>query len=154
MLHRRHNGSTSLIIKGYKSIAELSIAESPPFITFCRGERRWQSNITCFWLFGAVVKTERLRLFAISVVFSRFIVAYKLRKEKRTTASIHLAITLNKKQFVYDLAIKNMDAKPAISERLEIDGELFIERKQADKLRSLGDNENHQPLLFPATLRT
>lgn len=100
------------------------------------------------WLFGAVVKTGATQAIRDFGGFQQ-IHCYKLRKEKRTTASIHLAITLNKKQFVYDLAIKNMDAKPAISERLEIDGELFIERKQADKLSvRLGRMKNHQPLLF------
>lgn len=34
---------------------------------------------------------------------------YKLRKEKRTTASIHLDIELTGKRFIYDLTIKNMD---------------------------------------------
>ncbi|EHN8735153.1 AAA family ATPase [Enterobacter hormaechei] len=139
-----------LIIKGYKNIAELSLVESPPFITFAGANGAGKSNITdALAFFGAVVKTGATQAIRDFGGFQQ-IHCYKLRKEKRTTASIHLAITLNKKQFVYDLAIKNMDAKPAISERLEIDGELFIERKQADKLSvRLGENEKSSTTSLP-----
>lgn len=141
---------TPLIIKGFKSIADLSLMNSPPFIVFAGANGAGKSNITdALAFFGAVVKTGATQAIRDFGGFQQ-IHCYKLRKEKRTTASIHLAVTLNKKQFVYDLAIKNMDTKPTITERLEIDGELFIDRRQVDKLSiRLGENEKSLATSLP-----
>ncbi|MGE0957152.1 AAA family ATPase [Escherichia coli] len=98
-----------LIIKGYKSIAELSLVESPPFITFAGANGAGKSNITdALAFFGAVVKTGATQAIRDFGGFQQ-IHCYKLRKENRTTASLHLQIELGGKQFTYDLTIKNMD---------------------------------------------
>jgi predicted ATPase len=121
-----------LIIKGYKSISELSLVESPPFITFAGANGAGKSNITdALAFFGAVVKTGATQAIRDFGGFQQ-IHCYKLRKENRTTASLHLTIVLAEKQFIYDLTIKNMDKKPSIIERLVIDGVIHIDRKQPD----------------------
>ncbi|ECF0142191.1 ABC transporter ATP-binding protein [Salmonella enterica subsp. enterica serovar Monschaui] len=139
-----------LIIKGYKSIAELSIAESPPFITFAGANGAGKSNITdALAFFGTVVKTGATQAIRDFGGFKQ-IHCYKLRKENRTTASIHLTITLNNKQFIYDLTIKNMDEKPAIIERLEVDSVVYIDRKHPQTLMiRLSDDEETPATSIP-----
>ncbi|EIY5117084.1 AAA family ATPase [Klebsiella quasipneumoniae] len=139
-----------LIIKGYKSIAELSLVESPPFITFAGANGAGKSNITdALAFFGAVVKTGATQAIRDFGGFQQ-IHCYKLRKENRTTASLHLQIELGGKQFIYDLTIKDMDKKPTITEKLVIDGDIYIDRKHPDTLMiRLSDSDEIPATLIP-----
>ena len=139
-----------LVIKGYKSIAEISLVESPPFITFAGANGAGKSNITdALAFFGAVVKTGATQTIRDFGGFQQ-IHCYKLRKENRTTASLHLDIALAGKQFTYDLTIKSMNKKPVITERLVINGEIYIDRKQSDVLTiRLSEDDSIPPAHIP-----
>lgn len=137
-----------LIIKGYKSISELSLTESPPFITFAGANGAGKSNITdALAFFGAVVKmgaTQAIRDFG----GFKQIHCYKLRKENRTTASLHLDIKLAGKHFIYDLTIKSMDKNPVITERLVVDEDVYITRKQSDVLTIRLSDDDELPSTY------
>lgn len=123
----------TLTIKGFKSITELTLRESPPFIAFAGANGAGKSNIAdALAFFGAVVKTGATQAIRSFGGFQQ-IHCYKLRKENRTTASLHLELELNQNKFIYDLKIKGMDKKPSITENLTINGKNYIDRKQPDK---------------------
>lgn len=138
-----------LTIKGYKSISELSLVESPPFITFAGANGAGKSNITdALAFFGAVVKTGATQAIRDFGGFQQ-IHCYKLRKENRTTASLHLTIMLAEKQFIYDLTIKNMDKIPSITESLVVDGVIYIDRKQPDAFSIRLSTDESPPTSIP-----
>lgn len=138
-----------LTIKGYKSISELSLVESPPFITFAGANGAGKSNITdALAFFGAVVKTGATQAIRDFGGFQQ-IHCYKLRKENRTTASLHLTIMLAEKQFIYDLTIKNMDKIPSITESLVVDGVIYIDRKQPETFSIRLSTDESPPTSIP-----
>lgn len=124
-----------LTIKGFKSIADLSLTESPPFVAFAGSNGAGKSNITdALAFFGSVVKQGAVQAIRDFGGFQQ-IHCFKSRTEKRTTVSIHIEITLYDQHFSYTLKISNMDKSPAITEILLIDKILVIERKQAEKVK-------------------
>ncbi|MBD2803152.1 AAA family ATPase [Xenorhabdus sp. ZM] len=127
--------SVPLTIKGFKSIAELSITdENSPFIAFAGSNGAGKSNITdALAFFGAVVKigaTQAIRDFG----GFQHIHCYKLRGKNRATAELRLVVTISQQQFDYLLTIAEMDKKPVITEQLSVNGAVVIERKQSDKV--------------------
>jgi len=140
-----------LTIKGFKSVAELSITRSLPFIAFAGANGAGKSNITdALAFFGSVVKTGATQAIRDFGGFQQ-IHCYTLRKENRTTASLELNIELNNRVYSYNLTIQDMDKKPSITEQLTLNGVVYIERKQADKVTiRLSDEPGTQPALLPS----
>lgn len=123
-----------LVIKGFKSIAALSLTQSPPFLVFAGANGAGKSNITdALAFFGAVVKTGAIQAIRDFGGFSQ-IHCFKLRKENRTTLSFKLNVYLQNLSYEYQLSIFQADKKPFITEHLKVAGKTVIDRKQGDNV--------------------
>lgn len=123
-----------LIIKGFKSIAALSLTQSPPFLVFAGANGAGKSNITDALAFlGAVVKTGAVQAIRDFGGFPQ-IHCFKLKKENRTTISFKLNIKLKGLSYRYLLTIHRTDTKPFMTEQLKVAGQTVIDRKQGDNV--------------------
>jgi predicted ATPase len=117
-----------LHIKGYKSVADLSLETLPPLLVFAGANGVGKSNIVDALAFlGAVVK------FGAGQARTRFggfaqIHCFKYRKEQRTTISFALELELGGSVFDYRISIHALDKEPQIIETLKVDNRLVIER--------------------------
>lgn len=126
-----------LHIKGYKSVADLSLEALPPLLVFAGANGVGKSNIVDALAFlGAVVK------FGAGQARTRFggfaqIHCFKYRKEQRTTISFALELELGGSVFDYRISIHALDKEPQIVETLKVDERLVIERHPGGETKVL-----------------
>lgn len=123
-----------LVIKGFKSIAALSLTQSPCFMAFAGANGAGKSNITdALAFFGSVIKmgaTQAIREFG---GFEQ-IHCYKSKKDQRATLCFRITIDLQKKQYDYTLYIHQADNKPFLTESLIVDDDCVIERPEGNNV--------------------
>lgn len=121
-----------LHIKGYKSVADLSLEPLSPLLVFAGANGAGKSNIVDALAFlGAVVKFGVIQARTRFGGFSQ-IHCFKYRKEQRTTVSFALVVELGGSVFDYSISIRAMDKEPHIIETLKVNGRLMIDRRQSD----------------------
>ncbi|EKO3522624.1 AAA family ATPase [Vibrio fluvialis] len=122
-------------VKGFKSVASLSLENFSPFLVFAGPNGTGKSNITDALAFiGAVVKrgaSQALREYG----GFQHIHCFKFRKEQRTTISFFINIEIEDKLYEYNLKIRNLNKTPDISETLKINQSIIIDRKTGSDTR-------------------
>lgn len=126
-----------LHIKGYKSVADLSLEALPPLLVFAGANGVGKSNIVDALAFlGAVVKFGAVQARARFGGFGQ-IHCFKHRKEQRTSIRFALELELGGSVFDYHISIHALDREPQIAETLKVDGRLVIERARGEETRVL-----------------
>lgn len=117
-----------LIIKGFKSIKEVDVANLSPFVVFAGSNGAGKSNLADALSFiSAVIQrgaTQATRDFG---GFQQ-IHCFKSKGKKRTTITFGIDIELDSVNFKYGLTITNLDEKPKIREVFALNGKRQIER--------------------------
>ncbi|HHW1742318.1 AAA family ATPase [Pseudomonas aeruginosa] len=118
-----------LHIKGYKSVANLTLRDVSPLLVFAGANGSGKSNIVDALAFlGAVVKFGALQARTQFGGFSQ-IHCFKYRKEQRTTISFSMVLELAGSLYDYTISIHSLDKAPQIVETLKVDGLLVIDRR-------------------------
>ncbi|ENU1226815.1 AAA family ATPase [Providencia rettgeri] len=118
-----------LEIKGFKSIAHVSLVNISPFLVFAGANGAGKSNLVDALVFlGAVVQRGALQAIREFGGFSQ-IHCFKFRKEQRTTMSFALSIDIAGQLFDYSLKIRELDKAPELQESLKINQASIIDRK-------------------------
>lgn len=124
-----------LHIKGYKSVADLSLEALPPLLVFAGANGVGKSNIVDALAFlGAVVKFGAVQARTRFGGFAQ-IHCFKYRKEQRTTISFALELELAGSVFDYRINIHALDKEPQIAETLKVDERIVIERRPGGDTR-------------------
>ncbi len=141
-----------LAIKGYKSVADVQLHDTPPFITLAGANGAGKSNISDALAFlGVIVKRGAVQALREFGGFQQ-IHCYKYRKEQRTTMTFALHIQLEGQLYEYALKLKDMDQHPWLLETLKVDGEYRIERKKKDDVTITMGNEVQELSGFPGDM--
>lgn len=130
-----------LQIKGFKSLANLSLEDVSPFLVFAGANGSGKSNIVDAMAFlGTVVKLGAVQARTQFGGFSQ-IHCYKYRKEKRTTISFAMVLELAGSVHSYSITIGSMDKSPVISETLKVDDRLVIDRRGSGNTKVMLSDE-------------
>lgn len=122
-------------IKGFKSVTDLTLNNTSPFMAFAGSNGAGKSNITDALAFlGAIVKRGASQAIRDFGGFQQ-IHCFKYRKEKRTTISFEIAIKIGNEKFEYSLKVVNIDKSPEVVEGLKVDGVTVIDRKQGGETK-------------------
>ena len=117
-----------LHIKGFKSVADLTLENVSPFLVLAGANGSGKSNITDALAFlGDVVKQGATQARTRFGGFAQ-IHCFKYRKEQRTTMQFALALELDGAVYDYHLALRTLDAAPQIDETLRVNGQKIINR--------------------------
>lgn len=101
-----------LQIKGFKSVADLSLKDVSPLLVFAGTNGSGKSNIADALAFlGTVVKLGASQARTQFGGFSQ-IHCYKYRKEQRTTISFAMELELDGSVHDYSITIRCLDKKP------------------------------------------
>lgn len=118
-----------LRIKGYKSVADMTLQDVSPLLVFAGANGSGKSNIVDSLAFlGAVVKFGALQARTQFGGFSQ-IHCFKYRKDQRTTISFSMVLELAGSLYDYTISIHHLDKTPQISETLKVNNLLVIDRK-------------------------
>ena len=117
-----------LHIKGFKSVANLTLENVSPFLVLAGANGSGKSNITDALAFlGEVVKQgaapARTRFGGFAQIH-----CFKYRKAQRTTMQFALELELDGVVYDYHLTLRTLDAAPQIDETLRVDGQKIIDR--------------------------
>jgi len=136
-----------LQIKGFKSVADLSLKDVSPLLVFAGTNGSGKSNIADALAFlGTVVKLGASQARTQFGGFSQ-IHCYKYRKEQRTTISFAMELELDGSVHDYSITIRCLDKKPLITETLKVGDRLVIDRRSgADARVQLGNMTELQSL--------
>ncbi len=135
-----------LHIKGYKSVANMTLRDVSPLLVFAGANGSGKSNIVDALAFlGAVVKFGALQARTQFGGFSQ-IHCFKYRKEQRTTISFSMELELAGNLYDYTIVINSLDKAPQIAETLKVDGRLVIDRRGNDTKVQLAESEGLQSL--------
>ncbi len=117
-----------LHIKGFKSVADLTLENVSPFLVLAGANGSGKSNITDALAFlGDVVKQGATQARTRFGGFAQ-IHCFKYRKEQRTTMQFALALELDGAVYDYHLILRTLDAAPQIDETLRVNGQKIIDR--------------------------
>ena len=145
-----------LQIKGYKSVADLSLEGLPPLLVFAGANGVGKSNIADALAFlGAVVKFGAVQARTKLGGFAQ-IHCFKYRKEQRTTISFALVLELDGSVHDYSISIRALDKDPHITETLKVNGRLVIERRQGGDTKVLLNEAGGLQVLpdYPSNMTT
>ena len=136
-----------LEIKGFKSIAHVSLENISPFLVFAGANGAGKSNLVDALVFlGAVVQRGAIQAIREFGGFSQ-IHCFKFRKIQRTTMSFALTIDIGGMLFDYSLKIRELNKSPELLESLKINQASIIDRKVVgETLISLTDGAPLQKL--------
>lgn len=124
-----------LHIKGFKSVADLTLCDVSPFLVFAGANGSGKSNIADALAFlGAVVRFGAQQARTQFGGFSQ-IHCFKYRKEQRTTISFALELELEGNLYDYSISIRHLDSAPQITETLKVDGRLVVDRRTGSDTR-------------------
>lgn len=124
-----------LQIRGFKSVADLTLKDVSPLLVFAGANGSGKSNIVDALAFlGAVVKFGALQARTKFGGFSQ-IHCFKYRKEQRTTISFSMVLELAGSVYDYSISIRALDQAPQIAETLKVDGRLVIDRRAGSDTR-------------------
>jgi predicted ATPase len=118
-----------LEVKGFKSIAELSLEHVAPLMVLAGANGAGKSNVVdALAFFGAIVKrgaSQAIRDFGgLSQIH-----CFKHRKQQRTTISFAVKIAIQGNLYDYTLKIMQIDKQPQIAESLKVNDITVIDRK-------------------------
>ena len=126
-----------LQIKGFKSVADLSLEEVSPFLVFAGANGSGKSNSADAMAFlGTVIKLGAVQARTQFGGFSQ-IHCFKFRKEQRTTVSFSMVLELSGSVHTYNISIRSMDKSPVVSETLKINDKLVIDRRTGSDIKVL-----------------
>ncbi len=109
-----------LHIKGFKSVADLTLENVSPFLVLAGANGSGKSNITDALAFlGDVVKQGATQARTRFGGFTQ-IHCFKYRKEQRTTMQFALVLELDGAVYDYHLILRTLDAAPQIDETLRV----------------------------------
>jgi len=118
-----------LEVKGFKSIAELSLEHVAPLMVLAGANGAGKSNVVdALALFGAIVKRGASQAIRDFGGFSQ-IHCFKHRKQQRTTVSFAVKIDIQGNLYDYALKIMQIDKQPQIVESLKVNDLTVIDRK-------------------------
>jgi predicted ATPase len=121
-------------LKGFKSVADVSMTQSVPFAVFVGVNGAGKSNLADgLAFFSAVV---RLGVVQAMQEFGGFehIHCFKLTKSKAKTASLELKIHLQGQCYHYLVSVHKMDDEPQLEERLIVDGQIEMMREKTGEV--------------------
>jgi predicted ATPase len=118
-----------LEVKGFKSIAELSLEHVAPLMVLAGANGAGKSNVVdALAFFGAIVKRGASQAIRDFGGFSQ-IHCFKHRKQQRTTVSFAVKIDIQGNLYDYALKIMQIDKQPQIVESLKVNDLTVIDRK-------------------------
>jgi predicted ATPase len=118
-----------LEVKGFKSIAELSLEHVAPLMVLAGANGAGKSNVVdALAFFGAIVKRGASQAIRDFGGFSQ-IHCFKHRKQQRTTVSFAVKIDIQGNLYDYALKIMQVDKQPQIVESLKVNDLTVIDRK-------------------------
>lgn len=118
-----------LEVKGFKSIAELSLEHVAPLMVLAGANGAGKSNVVdALAFFGAIVKRGASQAIRDFGGFSQ-IHCFKHRKQQRTTVSFAIKIDIQGNLYDYALKIMQIDKQPQIVESLKVNDLTVIDRK-------------------------
>jgi predicted ATPase len=118
-----------LEVKGFKSIAELSLEHVAPLMVLAGANGAGKSNVVdALAFFGAIVKRGASQAIRDFGGFSQ-IHCFKHRKQQRTTVSFAVKIDIQGNLYDYALKIMHIDKQPQIVESLKVNDLTVIDRK-------------------------
>jgi predicted ATPase len=118
-----------LEVKGFKSIAELSLEHVAPLMVLAGANGAGKSNVVdALAFFGAIVKRGASQAIRDFGGFSQ-IHCFKHRKQQRTTVSFAVKIDIQGNLYDYALRIMHIDKQPQIVETLKVNDLTVIDRK-------------------------
>lgn len=137
-----------LKITGFKSVSNLSVRDTSPFMVLAGPNGAGKSNITdALFFFGAVIQNGAARAIRDAGGFHQ-IHCFKSKKVKRTTISFEIKLRLDNKQFAYALNITEINKSPKLYEQLMINNNKVIDRR-VDNGAEIILGESSQMQLLP-----
>ena len=138
-----------LVIKGFKSVADIDIKNVSPFVVLAGSNGAGKSNVTDALSFvGTVVQrgaTQAIRDFG----GFKQIHCFKSRKTKRTTIRFLISIQLAGEEFTYVMVIGELDKSPKIIEILSQNGKKIIGRRNKENKILLSSSKDQEMQYLP-----
>jgi len=117
-------------LKGFKSIANISLNNAAPFSVFAGANGSGKSNFADgLSFFGAVIQRGAVQALRDYGGYAH-IHCFRHRAEKARTASLEIKISIGEQIHHYFIKLFDMDKSPLIEEKLEVDGKLVFHRKK------------------------
>ncbi len=133
-------------VKGFKSIADLTISQSTPFMVFAGPNGAGKSNLMdALAFFGEIIRLgidQALRDFG---GFAQ-VHCFKYRKANSRTACFRIHIILSGVGFKYEIHISDMDTLPVLQETLHVNEVLFVKRNNEVVYIKSTDTEELNPI--------
>lgn len=117
-------------LQGYKSIADVTLAEVSPFTVFAGANGSGKSNLADgLAFFGTVVAQGAKQAIRQFGGFSQ-IHCLKFKKAKARSVSLELKITLDGDVFHYKIKVHQLDDSPQVEEKLTVNDTVWLNRER------------------------